>query len=99
MIFFSFKDLRIIIFSFQNATVNLEWSLFEQQSLQEDGSIVILFRNKENGKDPQQIHIMTIYVSIFLALKILLCLNSFISKALIISNDFTSFTCKNKTTH
>ena len=49
-------------FNFQNATVSLDWSLFEQQSLQEDGSIVILFRSPgKNGQDPQQIHIMTIY--------------------------------------
>jgi len=46
----------------ENATVSLDWSLFEQQSLQEDGSIVILFRSPgKNGQDPQQIHIMTIY--------------------------------------
>jgi len=45
----------------ENATVSLDWALFEQQLLQEDGSIVIVFKNKENGKDPQQIHIRTIY--------------------------------------
>jgi len=45
----------------ENATVSLDWALFEQHLLQEDGSIVIVFKNKENGKDPQQIHIRTIY--------------------------------------
>ena len=46
--------------------MSLDWALFEQQLLQEDGSIVIVFKNKENGKDPQQIHIRTIYVSVML---------------------------------
>ena len=45
----------------ENATVSLDWKLFEKQLLQEDGSIVIVFRNEENGKDPQNIHIRTIY--------------------------------------
>ena len=46
--------------------MSLDWALFEQQLLQEDGSIVIVFKNKENGKDPQQIHIRTIYVSVMI---------------------------------
>ena len=41
----------------ENATVSLDWKLFEKQLLQEDGSIVIVFKNEENGKDPQEIHI------------------------------------------
>ena len=41
----------------ENDTVRLDWILFEKQLLQEDGSIVIVFKNEENGKDPQQIHI------------------------------------------
>jgi len=45
----------------ENATVSLDWKLFEKQLLQEDGSIVIVFKNEENGKDPQEIHIRTIY--------------------------------------
>jgi len=47
----------------ENATVSLDWCLFMQQFLQEDGSIVIVFKNKENGKDPQQVHIQTVYGS------------------------------------
>ena len=54
----------------ENATVSLDWKLFEKQLLQEDGSIVIVFKNEENGKDPQEIHIRYAFTKLFFSKKV-----------------------------
>lgn len=45
----------------ENATVQLEWKLYQEHLLQEDGSIVIAFRNEDETKECRSVHIRTIY--------------------------------------
>ena len=47
----------------ENATVQLEWKLYQEHLLQEDGSIVIAFKHEDETKESRSIHIRTIYVS------------------------------------
>lgn len=45
----------------ENATVQLEWKLYQEHLLQEDGSIVIAFKHEDETKESRSIHIRTIY--------------------------------------
>ena len=46
----------------EGATVQLEWKLYQEHLLQEDGSIVIAFQHEDNSEESRSVHIRTIYV-------------------------------------